>query len=197
MFEEYNKVQKAVLETTLELISEKELQATSMSLISKVSGISTGSIYHYFDSKEAIINELFKGIVRCHSKEVLKDFYSKETIEVRFQRIWQNFIQFAMNYSKAFQFIEQYSFSPYITDGVKKEVNDEVWCGEVAKLYSEAIKQKLFIELEPKLMVQMHYGSMVYLLKSYFQGNTDLTDNVIQTAIYACWNAAIKKENTP
>lgn len=195
MFEEYNKVEKAVLETTLELISEKELQATSMSLISKVSGISTGSIYHYFDSKEAIINELFKGIVRFHSQQILKGFNSNEIIKVRFQRIWENFIQFGMNYSKAFQFIEQYSFSPYITDEVKKEIYDEVWCGEVSKLYAEAIEQKLFIELEPRLMVQMHYGSIVYLLKSYFQGNTDLTDDIIQTAIYACWNAVIKKEN--
>jgi len=195
MFEEYNKVQKAVLETTIELISEKELQATSMSLISKVSGISTGSIYHYFNSKEDIINELFKGIVKFHSDEILKGFDSSEILKVRFHQIWKNFIQFGMNYSKAFQFIEQYSFSPYITDEVKKKVNDDVWCNEVAKLYAEAIEQKLFIELEPKLMVQMHYGSMVYLLKSYFQGITDITDDIIQTAIYACWNAAGRKEN--
>lgn len=194
MFENYNKVQAAVLETTLRLISEKELQATSMSLISKESGISTGSIYHYFDSKEAIINELYKGIVKFHSEQILKGFYSNETIKERFQRIWENFIQFGINYPKGFQFIEQYSFSPYITDEVKKEIYDGVWCGKVAMLYSEAIEQKLFIELEPKLMVQMHYGSMVYLLKSYFQGNTDLTEDIIQTAIYACWNAAIKKE---
>ncbi|MVX65482.1 TetR family transcriptional regulator [Clostridium chromiireducens] len=195
MFEEYNKVQKAVLETTLELISEKELQATSMSLISKVSGISTGSIYHYFNSKEDIINELFKGIVKSQSDEVLEGFDSNEGLEVRFQGVWKNFIKFAMSYSRAFQFIEQYSFSPYITDEVKKKVNEDVWCNEVAKLYSKAIEQKLFIELEPKLMVQMHYGSMVYLLKSYFQGTTDLTDDIIQTAIYACWNAARKKGN--
>ena len=195
MFEEYNKVQKAVLETTLELISEKELQATSMSLISKVSGISTGSIYHYFDSKEAIINELFKGIVKSQSDEVLEDFDSSKGIEVRFQVVWENFIKFAVKYSRAFQFIEQYSFSPYITDEVKKKVNESVWCNEVAKLYSKAIEQKLFIELEPKLMVQMHYGSMVYLLKSYFNGITDLTDDIIQTVIDACWNAARKKEN--
>ena len=195
MFEEYNKVQKAVLETTLDLISEKELQATSMSLISKESGISTGSIYHYFDSKEAIINELYKGLVRFHSEQILKGFYSSETIQAQFQLVWKNFIRFGISYPKAFQFIEQYSFSPYITDEVKQEAHDEVWCGEVSKFYEKAIEQKLFIELEPKLMVQMHYGAMVYLLKSYFQGNTDLTNNVIQTAIYSCWNAAIRKEN--
>jgi AcrR family transcriptional regulator len=196
MFDNYNKVQASVLETTLRIISEKELQATSMSLISKESGISTGSIYHYFGSKEAIINELYKGLVKFHSEQILNGFESNETIKARFQRVWGNFIQFGLNYSKAFQFIEQYSFSPYITEEVKKEVHEGVWCGEVANLYAEAIQQKLFIELEPILMVQMHYGSMVFLLKSYFQGNTNLTEDVIQTVISACWNAAIKKENS-
>jgi hypothetical protein len=58
------------------------------------------------------------------------------------------------------------------------------------------MQQNLFIELEPILMVQMHYESMVYLLKSYFQENTNLTEDVIQTVISACWNAAIKNENS-
>lgn len=44
----YHKVQPAVLERTLELIIEKELQATSMGLIAKKSGVSTRNIYHYF-----------------------------------------------------------------------------------------------------------------------------------------------------
>ncbi|AJG99176.1 TetR family transcriptional regulator [Clostridium beijerinckii] len=195
MFEEYNKVQKAVLETTLELISEKELQATSMSLISKVSGISTGSIYHYFDSKEAIINELYKGIVKFHSDQVLKDFYTSEITKIRFQRIWKNFIQFGVSYPKGFQFIEQYSFSPYISNEVKQQAYDRIWCGEAAILYAEAIEQGMFIELEPRLMVQMHYGSMVYLLKSYFQNKIELSDDIIQKVISSCWNAAIKGKN--
>ncbi|GFZ32218.1 TetR family transcriptional regulator [Clostridium zeae] len=195
MFENYNKVEAAVLETTLRLLSEKELQATSMSLISKESGISTGSIYHYFDSKEAIINELYKGMVRFHSEQVLKGFSSKESLRDSFQLIWKNFIQFGIKYSKAFQVIEQYSFSPYITEEAKKEIYESVWCTEAAKLYSKAMEQKIFIEFNPKLMVQMHYGSMVYLLKSYFQGSTELTDKVVQTAINACWNAALKVES--
>ncbi len=193
MFDNYNKVQGAVLEATLRLISEKELQATSMALISKESGISTGNIYHYFDSKEAIINELYKGLVAFHSEQILKGFYSNEPMKARFQRIWRNFIQFGIDYSKGFQFIEQYSFSPYISDKVKKEALKGVWCGELAPLYAEATKQKLFIELDPKLMVQMHYGSMVYLLKSHFQGNTELTDDLIQTVIDTCWNSVSKQ----
>lgn len=196
MFEEYNKVQKAILETTLKLISEKELQATSMSLISKESGISTGSIYNCFPSKEAIINELYMALVKFHGEVVLKDFYINETIKVRFWKTWENFIKFSMKYPKAYQFVEQYSFSPYIDEEAKKEVSERSWCGPLAKLYKEAIDENLFIELDPKLMVQMHYGSMVYLLKSYFQNIIDITEEVINKVITYCWNSVIKEKNS-
>lgn len=195
MFEKYNKVQRAVLETTLRLINEKELQATSMSLISKESGVSTGSIYHYFESKEDIINELYKGIVKFNGERVLKDFYTSETIQMRFWHTWGNVIRFTRQYPKGFQFIEQYSFSPYIDDAAKQEAYKGSWCGPLAKLYAEAIEKQLFIDLDPKLMVQMNFGSVVYLIKAYLQNNVDLTEELIQKVIRSCWNAISKEKN--
>ena len=195
MFTKYNKVQRAVLETTLELISEKDLQATSMALISQKSGVSTGSIYYYFQSKEDIINELYKGIVKFSCEVVLKDFYSKDCIEERFKRTWGNVIRFSMNYPKAIQFMEQYSFSPYIDDAAKQEACKGGWCGALSKLYEQAIEQQLFIALEPRLMVQMHLGSVIYLIKAYFQKNIDLTDDIIATVIHSFWKAVSKEKD--
>jgi len=57
---------------------------------------------------------------------------------------------------------------------------------EVGAVHLRSFMQNLFIELEPKLMVLMNYGSMVYLLKAHFQNNINLTDDLIQTAIYSC-----------
>jgi AcrR family transcriptional regulator len=193
MFTKYNKVQQAVLETTLRLISEKEIQATSMSLISKESGVSTGSIYHYFASKEDIINELYKGIVKFYGEVVLKDFYTNEPIQERFQRTWKNIILFTVQYPKAFQFIEQYSFSPYIDEAAKEEAYKGSWCGPFSKLYTQAIEQGLFIDLEPQLMVQMNFGSVVYLIKAHIQNHIELTDESIQQVIRSCWNAVCKR----
>jgi len=193
MFEKYNKVQRAVLATTLKLITQKELQATSMSLISKESGISIGSIYNYFVSKEDIINELYKGIIKFYGETVLKDFSKKGAIQKRFQQIWENIIKFSIKYPKAFLFTEQYSFSPYISDEAKQEAADKSWAGPLEKLYSEAISQEQFIELDPHLMIQMHFGAVVYLVKAHFRNNIELTDEMIQTAIGYCWNAVAKK----
>ncbi|QAY65854.1 TetR/AcrR family transcriptional regulator [Paenibacillus protaetiae] len=190
MFEKYNKVQQAILQTTLSLLIEKELQATSMALIAKKSGVSTGSIYHYFESKEAIINELYKAIVTFNGETVLNGFYTDEPIRTRLERAWENMIRLSLRYPEGFQFIEQYSFSPYIYDESKREAYEGGWCGPLGQLYAEAIEAKLFIEMDPHLLVQMHYGSFVYVVKGHLNRHLTLTDDRIKQLIEATWNSA-------
>ncbi|MDF2963468.1 MAG: TetR family transcriptional regulator [Paenibacillus sp.] len=194
MFERYNKVQKAVLETTLHLIIDRELQATSMSLIAKDSGVSTGNIYHYFSSKEDIINELYKAIVLFNGEFVTKGMNEAVSVQERFRRAWRNLIELGKQYPKGFRFIEQYSFSPYIYEQSKLEAYNGGWCGPMEELYRQAIEEGLFVPLDPHVMVQMHYGSIVYLLKSHQQNMLELSDDVTEQAILACWNAVSKEK---
>lgn len=195
MFDSYNKVQQAVLETTLHLIIEKELQATSMSLIAKKSGVSTGSIYHYFDSKEAIINELYRGIVKFNGQQVLDGFFTDEPIRTRLERAWEKLIRVSLAYPQGFQFIEQYSFSPYIRSEVKQESYDGGWCGPLEKLYAEAVRTKLFRDdLDPHVMTQMHYGSVVYVVKAALNGQLTITDELIARLLQSFWDSVALRE---
>ncbi|ANS74754.1 TetR family transcriptional regulator [Paenibacillus yonginensis] len=187
MFNNYNKVEQAVLETTLRLIIEKELQATSMSLIAKESGVSTGNIYHYFSSKEEIINELYRGIVKFNGEFVTRELFTDEPIQTRFERAWRYVAELCQTYSEGFRFIEQYSFSPYITESTKQEAYKVGWCAPLARLYEEAVEQGLFIELDPEMMVQMHYGSMVYLIKGQLQGYFPVEERALRQVIQSFW----------
>ncbi|MBO7748873.1 TetR/AcrR family transcriptional regulator [Paenibacillus sp. MWE-103] len=194
MFERCNKVQKAVLETTLDLIIDRELQATSMSLIAKDSGVSTGNIYHYFSSKEDIINELYKAIVKFNGEFVTKGMNQADSVHERFRLAWRSVIELGKQYPKGFRFIEQYSFSPYIHEQSKLEAYKGGWCGPMEELYRQAVEEGVFVPLDPHMMVQMHYGSLVYLLKSHQQNMLELTDDLEEQAIRACWNAVSKEK---
>ncbi|MFD1775171.1 TetR/AcrR family transcriptional regulator [Paenibacillus rhizophilus] len=196
MFEKYNKVQRAVLETTLNIIIRKELQATSMALIAKESGVSTGNIYHYFQSKEDIVNELYKAIVTFNGEYVREGLLQGRTIREKFELGWNRVVELGEKYPQGFQFIEQYSFSPYIYDEVKQAVYTDGWCGPMDKLYEEAIQQKLFIPMNPKLMVQMHYGTLVYILKAHLQGIFELTSDSVHEVIRSCWKAVQLADDT-
>jgi TetR/AcrR family transcriptional regulator, repressor of fatR-cypB operon len=189
MFEKYNTVQRAVLETTLNIIIRKELQATSMALVAKDSGVSTGSIYHYFKSKEDIVNELYNAIVIFNGEHVREGLSQGGTIREKFESGWSRVIDLGNKYPEGFQFIEQYSFSPYIRDEVKQSVYKGGWCEPMNKLYEEAVRQKLFIPMNPQMMVQMHYGSFVYMLKAHLHGIIELTGESVREAIRSCWSA--------
>jgi hypothetical protein len=44
------------------------------------------------------------------------------------------------------------------------------------------------------MMVQMHYGSIVYLLRGYQQNLLELTNDIADQAILACWNAVSQEK---
>ncbi|MNV45322.1 hypothetical protein D3C71_1371150 [compost metagenome] len=72
---------------------------------------------------------------------------------------------------------------------VQRAVYTEGWCGPMDELYEEAINQKLFVSLNPKMMVQMHYGTIVYVLKAHLKGNFELTSDSVHDIIHSCWKA--------
>ncbi|HOE04788.1 MAG TPA: TetR/AcrR family transcriptional regulator [Bacteroidales bacterium] len=49
-----------IMHTALELFAEKGYHQTSISQIAKSAGISKGLMYNYFDSKEALLGEIFQ-----------------------------------------------------------------------------------------------------------------------------------------
>jgi len=52
----------AILDAALHLIAERGFHNTPVSKIAEVSGVSAGIIYHYFDSKDELIQELYREV---------------------------------------------------------------------------------------------------------------------------------------
>jgi len=72
---------QAILDATLRLISKNGFHGTAMSKIAQEAGVSTGSIYHYFDSKDELIDELYKAIKRRSARAVLEDFDRNQPVK--------------------------------------------------------------------------------------------------------------------
>ncbi len=50
----------AILDAALELFSERTFASTSMPELAQRAGVGAGTIYRYFDSKDALVNALFQ-----------------------------------------------------------------------------------------------------------------------------------------
>src|SRR6478736_3876176 len=80
---------EAILEAALELFAERTFDGTAVPLIAERAGVAAGTIYRYFDSKEALVNALYR-----RWKGALRDALAQAmavggTDEERFRLMWE------------------------------------------------------------------------------------------------------------
>ncbi|PRY12005.1 TetR family transcriptional regulator [Pontibacter ummariensis] len=104
---------KAILESTLDLIREKGFHGTPMSLVAKNAGVAAGTIYHYFDSKDKLICEVFTYIMDNMMEAVKQHDKEEMTYQARFFNVWRSQLRFYLENPKVLVFFEQFVNSPY------------------------------------------------------------------------------------
>lgn len=108
--------QQHILDVTLELVAEHGLLKTSMSRISKRAKSSPGIVYHYFESKDAIMQTLYEGIVKEMMACIVDEEVLSRPILERYKGLWLRKYQFHFNNPQKTTFIEQFKNSSYYTE---------------------------------------------------------------------------------
>ena len=62
-----------LLEAATKLFVERGLHATPTSVISKEAGVSAGILFHYFKTKDDLIDELYVSIKKEYTSSILND----------------------------------------------------------------------------------------------------------------------------
>jgi AcrR family transcriptional regulator len=102
----------AIFQATLEMIAEHGLQHTPMSLISKRSGASAGIIYHYFESKEDLLQQLYYRIKGDMSRAIVAADNPQQPLAQRFQSLWLSIFRYCLAHPQEMAFLEQYESAP-------------------------------------------------------------------------------------
>src|SRR6185503_418939 len=65
---------EAIMTAALELFVERGFFGTAVPEIADKAGVGAGTIYRYFESKEALVNELYRQEKRLFAERVMHDF---------------------------------------------------------------------------------------------------------------------------
>lgn len=105
------------------LFAKNGFHATPTSLIAKEAGVSNGTLFHHFSTKEDLINSLYFSLKKEIFDAALLKIDEKEPFFVTLKKIWNNIIDWSLQYPDKFSFVQQFSNSPYITNVTKGEVD--------------------------------------------------------------------------
>lgn len=177
---------ESILAAALQCFVERGFHGTAMPQIAERAEVAAGTIYHYFPSKEALVNELYrtwKGVV---AQRVFEAFPQGAPPREQFRVMWLEIIAFARDEPAAFMFIETHNHASYLdAQSVALDRNLKNFARHMIGLAQAA---GLVKPLEPTVLMELAFGAFVGMMRAHSEGRIALVPEVIAQAEQACWD---------
>lgn len=177
----------AILAATLKLISEKGFHGTPISQIASEAGVSAGIIYHYFDSKEDLINVLFREMKMKFGRALVRGYDEQMPMREQFRLLWVNAIHHYIAHPAETRFMEQYKKSPFYTPEVLAEVSGYI--APLMQLAERAAHEQIIKPMPDEMLYTLTIEVASVLAEKHAAGLITMTDELIDLAVDACWDA--------
>ncbi|PAB58627.1 TetR/AcrR family transcriptional regulator [Anaeromicrobium sediminis] len=174
-----------IMEAALRLFNEFGFHGTPTSKIAKEAGVSNGTLFNYFSTKEELINTLYlehiTGCRDCVFKELNKDLSVKETMKY----LWANAIRWHLKRPEMFKFMEQFAHSPYINN-IGKEKKEELF-RFAHGLVDKGISHGMFRYKNTKLICCCMEGALSHTTRYLLENENEDMDDVIEESFNMLW----------
>lgn len=171
----------------LELVVKHGIQSTPMSMVVKESKVAAGTIYHYFPSKDAIINELYLNLKIDFGRVLAIGIDEHTDYKKQFFQIWQNLYEYYCENEKVFLFAQQVNHCTAITPETRQK--GEMYYIPIIHFFSKGIEQKVLREMDIKLMTNLIYGNVVSAVQLTLSGDLIMTEERLHMVIQSSWDS--------
>lgn len=178
---------EAILQASLEIFAENGFHGSPTSEISKRANVGTGTIYRYFENKDALIEALHEEIdvrLRPSTTEGIDD---RAPLRENILGILQRVFYFLLENPNEFKFLEMYYNSPY---GIAKKRSQDDFCDRpILLLLRKGVERQIIKDLPDDILFGLCFGPIVFLARDQLTGYLKLSDEMIQATLDACWDS--------
>jgi AcrR family transcriptional regulator len=179
-----------IMQAALELIAEQGFHRAPMAEIAERAGVAAGTIYRYFESKDLLINELYRELEDKIMAVLQEGYPSVRPLRERFLYLLRQLLRYLITNPLHFRYMEQYFNSPY---GVC--VHRDRLLGKSGKhdilmdIFEQGIAQQVIKELPKAVLFSLAFGPLISLMRDQILGFIVLDDPLIGQITEACWDA--------
>ena len=172
-----------ILGAALDLFEQQGFDGTAVPELARKAGVGTGTIYRYFDTKEALLNALYQRWKSAYNDVVLAPFAPGLTIRERFGQYWRRMSGFARGEPRAVRFMEMHHHAAYL-DATSREMSQRYL--QVATAFiDEGVRAGVLKPLQPQLAAALLWGALIGLMKMF-----PALDDAMVAQVEAClWDA--------
>ncbi len=174
------------------LFVNQGFHSTPTSAIASEASVANGTLFHYFNTKEELINTLYKETKRSFFTITTAGVENEKNIKRKVRLLWYNTVKWALNRPQDFLFIQQYSNSPFISQLTQEDISEHI--GFYYDLIDQGKEKGTLKDIPTDLMYQLTtyqiYGIINYLFQhKEFQNNS----TYLSMAFEFYWESIAKK----
>ncbi len=187
-----NKKQRILL-TMLELVVKQGYHATPMSQVAKEANVAVGTIYHYFETKEKIIEAIFLMVYKDLSIVLLTNSNPRATYKKQFTTMLYNMFHYFTSNPLAFYFIEYVGVPPIISPETVKQTVP--FYTKITDFFFKGITEKRVKNMDEILLMKLCYGLISSVVKLKIKEELPMHQKQIDQSIEACWDTIKYSDN--
>jgi len=149
----------AILDAATRLFAERGLTAAPTSEISKQAGVAEGTLFTYFETKDDLINALYREIKLELADAMMSDFPRKKNLRTRLRHVWDRYVNWGIVNPKQRKVLVQLQVSEVLT----KESRDAGSAPfvEFQIMVRDAIEQRIFRNDLPAELISKSLAALV------------------------------------
>ncbi|MCB9595723.1 MAG: TetR/AcrR family transcriptional regulator [Sandaracinaceae bacterium] len=176
-----------ILDAALGVFAERGFHGASMPVLAEAAGVGSGTPYRHFESKEALVNALYRRTKDALMGALLVDFPFDATEREQFRVFFFRLVGFFREHPDAFDFLELHHHQPYLTaDNLELERRA---LAPVLAFFEHGRRARVTRAMAPEALLAIVWGVFSGLFKAWRLGHLTATDELWAQAEASAWDA--------
>lgn len=183
----------AVIHAMLELVAEHGFHGTPMALVAERAGVAAGTIYRYFENKDALIRETFGFLEERLFAAVMLEYPGGRPVRDRFLHAGKTILRHLIASPRDFSFLEQFQNSPFGVDHRRDKMLGRGERNLILDLFEEGVRVEILKDLPLPILFNLAFGPLIQICRDAILGFVTLDDRLIDQSVEACWDAVKRR----
>lgn len=179
----------AVLDAMLEVVAEYGFHGAPMALVAERASVGAGTIYRYFDDKDAVIAACYHELEERFLAAILEGYPEGRPVRERFLYLATAMIRHFLEWPRDLRFLQQFHDSPYGADIRREKMFGKADKHLVVELFEEGRSQQVIKDLPLPILFALAFGPLVQVCRDHASGFLALNDSLNDEMVQACWDA--------
>ena len=176
-----------LLEAALELFETRGFDAVAVPEIAAKAGVAVGTVYRYFETKEALVNALYRQWKTAYNDLVLAPPPKGLKPRELFARYWHRMTLFARGNPRAVRFMDLHHHAAYLDE--ESRALSRSYAQVAQSFIAEARAQGAIRDLDPIMVVALMWGAAVGLTKFAQSGALEFNAEMAAQMEDTLWRA--------